>query len=167
METIKITTYSGLQFDFRHAGSDDGPLLAEFWRNVSRENLPARFLGENDPTLFDQPGSPGDRKAGPTSTFLAIGGDGAVVSIAILVSDRDPAEARVMVFTRDGVTSHGVSWALLERVLAEAKTRGFKAVTSVFDVKDVPAIRLELKMGFVDRHYPDNENLKLLRWVFE
>lgn len=71
-----------------------------------------------------------------------------------------------MVFTRDGITFHGVSWALLSRVLDEAHASGLQAVRSVFNVADVRAIRLELKMGFVESPYPDNPSLRLLQWTW-
>lgn len=71
-----------------------------------------------------------------------------------------------MVFTRDGITFHGISWALLDQMLLQAQEDGINIVTSVFSVEDVRAIRLERKMGFVETEYPGNERLRVLRWTF-
>ena len=164
MDAAKIKTFAGFEFDVHRLRSDDLPLLAEFWRHVSRENLETRFLGEDDPTQPKPPAQLTSQHGDTTSTFLATGGDGSVISIAILVSDATQSKARVMVFTRDGVTSHGVSWALLARVLDDARSEGIKSISSVLDKADIAAIRLELKMGFVESEYPHNPSLRLLEW---
>jgi hypothetical protein len=67
--------------------------------------------------------------------------------------------------TRDTVTFHGVSWALLTYVLGEARRDGIVTVTSVFSVEDARAIRLERQMGFVEEDYLDHANYRLLKWT--
>ena len=159
-----VKTFSGLQFEVRREGANDMALVADFWRHVSRTNLPARYVGVVDPS--DPEACASQAHEGRTSTFLAFGGDKAIICIAMLVSDVEHRSARVMAFTRDGITSHGVSWALLEYVLAEAQKDGILAVTSVLSLEDAPAVRLERKMGFVEADYPGNASYRLLRWTF-
>ena len=162
----KVTTYSGLQFDVREAGSEDRPLLVEFWRHVSRETVATRSIGTADPAVIDPMALGNSGEINRTTTLLALGGDGAVVAIAMLVPSPDPGEARAMVFTRDGITSHGISWALLDQILLKARGSGMSAVTSVFSAEDVRAIRLERQMGFVESGYPGNDKMRSLRWTF-
>ncbi len=167
MDPITITTYSGLQFDVRRAGPDDGPLLAEFWRHVSRENLATRYIGTDDPTHPDHANSGPGGQSDRTTTLLAFGGDGGVIAIASLIAEPDGGEARIMEFTRDRITAHGISWALLEQLLLCAQESGISAVTSVFSVEDVRAIELERQMGFVETDYPGDDRLRILRWTFD
>lgn len=158
-----LKTFSGLQFEVRRAARGDVELLIDFWRHVSRTNLQARYVGIVDPSELQPASSPAQE--GRTSTFLAFGGDGAIICIAMLVSDAEHKSARVMAFTRDAITFHGVSWALLDYVLGEARTDGISTVTSVLSVEDAQAIRLERKMGFVESCYADNSRYRVLEWT--
>ena len=157
-----IKAFSGLQFEVRRSTADDIELLTEFWRNVSPTNLEARYVNIVDPKALQAPSSLA--QDGRTSTFLALGGDGAIIGIAMLVSDAEHKTARVMAFTRDAATYHGVSWALLEYVLGEARADGIRTVSSVFSIEDARAIRLEREMGFVESDYPGNVRYRLLEW---
>lgn len=167
MNLITITTYSGLKFDVRRSGPDDGPLLAEFWRHVSRENLASRYVGMEDPTQPDRADLEKITQRERAKTLLAFGGDGAVIAAATVVAESEDGEARIVVVTRDGIKSHGISWALLEQMLFCAQESGISAVTSVFSADDVRAIGLERKMGFIETGYPGNDRLRILRWTFE
>lgn len=165
MDTTEIKTYSGLRFDFRPANTEDEAAVFEFWQHVSGKSNGARSLGIADPTRFDLVRSD-KRENGLTSTFLALGADGHVISIAVLVVDDDHSAARVMVFTRDEITFHGISWALLARVLTEAEAKGVATVSSILSSEDVAAIKLEVRMGFVETDYPDDASLRKLVWTF-
>lgn len=166
MKTYKIKTYSGFEFDVRLSAGADDALLAEFWTHVSKDRVGARLLGEDNIAQRVELGAPVDKLSDTTSTYLAIGGDGLVLAVAILICDHANKTARVMAFTRDGATFHGVSWALLAHVLEYAQAAGIETVSSVFDASDVNAIRLELKMGFTETVYPGEPSLRLLRWTW-
>ena len=166
MKLIKVTTYSGLQFDVRRADPDDGPLLVEFWRHVSRVNLATRYTGMDDPTHPNHAESEFGYKNDSKTSLLAFDGEGAIIAVASLVAESDDGAARIIVSTRDDVMSHGISWALLEQMLSEAQKRGLSAATSVFSAEDVRAIQLERKMGFVETDYPGNDHLRILHWTF-
>jgi len=152
MTMITIKTYAGFELNVRRSSDQDGPLLEDFWKRVSPIDLDRRS------------------KVGPhggacaTTTFLAFGGSG-LVAIAVLTTDLSSKHATVMVFTDDRATYHGVSWALLEHVLAEARNHGVQVVESVFGAQDIRASRLEQKMGFVEVPHPQTDGLKVLRWT--
>ena len=165
MTMTMVKTFSGVEFGLRRAGDGDAALLSEFWRHVSSVNLPARYVGMDDPN--EHAASVLDAHSSRTATFLAFGADGAVICVGILVADGDDHSARVLVFTRDGITNHGVSWAVLEVLLSEARQNGVLRVTSVFSVADARAIRLERKMGFVEADYPGHPGYRLLEWKLD
>ena len=156
MGLTTLKTFSGLRFDVRPAEESDAMHIAEFWRHVSRTNLAARYVGIENPINFEA--------SGRSSTFLALGGDGAIICMAILLSDAEHNTARVMAFTSDAITSHGVSWALLEYVLAEAQKDGIQTVSSVLAVDDARATRLERQMGFIETDFPGHAGYRLLQW---
>ena len=166
MNNSKIKTYSGFEFDVRLSTGADAALVADFWTHVSDEGVDARFLGEDVARQLAQSGAPAKQPSNTTSTYLAIGGDRLIISIASLICDHALKTARVIIFPREGVTFHGVSWALLAQVLEYAQAAGIEKVSSVFDAMDVDAIRLELKMGFVETFYPGEPRLRLLQWTW-
>lgn len=165
MTMMTVKTFSGLEFGLRRAGHDDATLLSDFWRHISPANRPARYIGMDDPA--EPAASVLDGQSGRTATFLAFGGNGAVIAVGILVADVDGHTARVMVFTRDEITNHGISWAVLEALLTHARQAGIIRVTSVFSVADARAIRLERKMGFSEADFPGHPDYRLLEWNLE
>lgn len=166
MNNSNIKTYSGFEFEVRPSTGADAALVADFWTHVSDDGVDARFLGEDDARQLASSGAPSNQPSNTTSTYLAIGGDGLIISIASLICDHELKTARVIIFTRQEATFHGVSWALLAQVLEYAQAAGIEKVSSVFDATDVDAIRLELKMGFVEAFHPGEPRLRLLQWTW-
>lgn len=146
----KIETYAGLRLDVREAEADDRALLDVFCRHVAAAGPSRRAADADD---------------GRTTTFLAFGGDGGLVAIAMLTPGPDGDKADVRLFTDERATHHGVSWALLEHVLTCARGKGLKTVESIFSAADVRASRLERTMGFEEVGHPGPGGLTTLRWT--
>lgn len=154
MTLTRIATYSGLEFDVRPADVQDRARLDAFWPHISKDALARRSANPADAA-----------RANMTQTFLAFGGDAALIAVAVLTPDRAGDTADVQLFTDDRATYHGVSWAFLEHVLMCARDSDVKTVESTFSADDVRASRLDRKMGFVEVGQGGEGDVKTLRWT--
>ena len=158
--TTRIKTSSGLDFDVRLASADDQPRLIEFWKHVSPLDLARRAIG------IGEAGSAPPAGGADTTEYLAFDGDHVLIAVALLVTDRGDEAARTTVCTDARATHHGVSWALLDHVLRDARAAGIRTVESLFSKQDVHAALLERKMGFVEVDHAGDGDMTLLRWTF-
>jgi len=88
------------------------------------------------------------------------------LDLARLVTDRGYEAARTTVCTDARATHHGVSWALLDHVLRDARAAGIRTVESLFSKQDVHAALLERKVGFVEVDHAGEGDMTLLRSTF-
>ena len=146
--TEKVTR-AGIPLEIRPASARDVELLADIYRHLSPQDMRFRFkqsIEQLDPedlkTLVD-------REAGMTS-FLAFSG-GTAIACATLVGDPGSNSAEVILSVRPDWKGRGVSWTLLEEVLARATAAGLKRISSVELSEDLEAINLQREMGFVAR----------------
>jgi len=146
--TEKVTR-AGIPLEIRPASAADVELLADIYRHLSPQDMRFRFkqpIEQLDPedlrTLVD-------REAGMTS-LLAFSG-GTAIACATLVGDAGGNSAEVILSVRPDWKGRGVSWTLLEEVLARAAAAGLKRISSVELGEDLEAINLQREMGFVAR----------------
>jgi acetyltransferase len=144
-----LTTRSGVVLHVTLAGPDDAALLRSFFRQVSPEDLRYRFLGTVTEIADDQLATMTD--AALTTTFLARNEDGEIVAVATLAPEPETDNAEVALSVRADSKHRGISWTLLDHVLAVAKARGFEMISSLEAGGNRDAIALEKEMGFITR----------------
>jgi acetyltransferase len=84
-------------------------------------------------------------------TYIAFAEDGTPVACCTLAEEQRGQSAEVTLSVRSDWKGRGVSWTLLEHVLACAAARGLRRVTSLESGDDREAINLQREMGFVAR----------------
>jgi acetyltransferase len=149
-DAVRLKTRSGFAVNVAQAGPDDKDELREFFRHVSPEDLRFRFLE----TVKQVDEAVLKRMVEGVSdvTFLArIVPQGTLIAAATLSVAGDHDKAEVAMSTSSAWKNKGVSWTLLEHVLAYAKARGFTAVSSLESADNREAIALEREMGFIAR----------------
>jgi len=142
-------TRAGVSLRIRAASATDVDLLADIYRHLSPQDMRFRFkrsIEQLDPAELRYLV---DREAGMTS-YLAFSGDVAI-ACATLVRDQRCASAEVILSVRPDRKGQGVSWTLLEDVLARAAAAGLTRISSVELGDDSDAINLQREMGFVAR----------------
>jgi acetyltransferase len=143
-------TRDGVVLHVAQAAPEDRTALRAFFGKMTPDDLRFRFLEAiktvDDAVIRHMVEGVDD------VTFLARNGaDGALVAVATLATGGDRQKADVALATLPAWKSKGVSWTLLEHVLACAKERGFVVVSSLEAAGNHAAIALEREMGFVAR----------------
>lgn len=157
-----LVTRSGTEIHVRPAVPGDETGLAEFFRNVTPGDLYRRYLTaihevdrarlreltrDDDPLSID---------------FLAIDpDDGTILATAMLATDRAFDIGEFAVCTRDDAKHQGISWTLLDHLVAYATEQGIARLQSIETWDDPAAMTLERDMGFTLRRDPRDAKLVL------
>jgi len=160
--TADLVTRGGVSLHVRPVVPDDEALLADLFAHVSMEDLRYRFL-----TGLRQVGR--DRLVpmcqvdyARTINFLAFAGE-TIVASAMLVSDPDRKRAELALAVRDGFKGKGISWTLVEHVLAYAAAEGIESIESIESRDNRAALALEREAGFIALPVPGDPTSILVR----
>jgi len=145
-----LTTRSGAKLHVRPGRSEDCELLADLFAHVSAADLRFRFMGTIKKVSKDQLEALLDPSQG-MATYIAFAEDGPPVACCTLAEQSGGQSAEVTLSVRSDWKGRGVSWTLLEHVLACAAARGLRRVSSLESGDDREAINLQREMGFVAR----------------
>ncbi|OMJ33067.1 hypothetical protein BSZ14_05245 [Sphingomonas sp. Sph1(2015)] len=142
-----LITRDGTALHVRPVRADDEALLADLFHHVSPEDLRFRFL-----TGLREVGR--DRLVAMTQLdyaramhFLAFV-DSRLVASAMIVGDADRAHAEVALSVDAGFKGRGISWTLMQHVLAYARAEGYQTIESIESQGNRAALSLEKEMGF-------------------
>ena len=160
--TVQTRTRGGLNVRMRPATPADREALAAFFAGLSPEDLRHRFLASLK-TVDDRQLTRMTRNdGGPDMTFVSCdAAHGAILAVATLATGLDAARAEVAVSVRSDLKGKGLSWSLLQHVLAYARAQGVKVVESIETADNYPALDLEREMGFTVRPVSDDYGLRL------
>lgn len=158
-----LTTRSGFSLKLRSANESDGPLLAEFFGHVSKDDIRFRFLSGMKQvgsaqlallTRFDHGRADHLLAFHPTAGFL--------LASAMLALEDDPEQAEVAIALHADFKNHGIGWCLLDHLANVAASMGVRTIRSIENRGNRSAIELEREMGFTSRSYPGDSTLMLL-----
>ena len=159
---ILARTQGGLEVRMRPATPADQAALAAFFAGLSPEDLRHRFLASLKTVDERQLARMTRHDGGPDITFVSCdAADGAILAVATLATGLDAARAEVAVSVRSDLKGKGLSWSLLQHVLAHARAHGVKVVESIETADNHPALDLEREMGFTVRPVSDDHGLRL------
>ncbi len=159
-----LTTREGVALHVRPVMPDDEPRLAEFFGQVSPEDLRFRFLSAIHEVGHERLAAMTQIDYRRAMHFLAFAGDELVAS-AFLVSDPDRARAEVAISVRTGWKRKGVSWTLMQHVRRYAEAQAIGSVESLESSENHAALQLEREMGFTTTPCPDSPTETLVRKV--
>lgn len=142
-----LLTRSGLSLHVRPVRPDDEPLLAAFFDRVSEEDLRFRFLSGMRHVGRDRLVAMTQIDYARTMHFLAFAG-GRLIASALIACDPDRRRAEVAVSVDAAYKGRGVSWTLMQHVIAYARAEGIETLESVESVDNRSALKLEREMGF-------------------
>lgn len=145
----ELATRSGATIHVRIGDAADHAQLVDFFTRVSREDRSFRF-GDADTEASAAEIAPMLASDGVV-TFLAFDAEDRLVACASLFDQPDGQTAEVSLTVAEGEKGKGISWTLLEHVIAHAKERGLRRVVSRESGEERAAINLEREMGFIPR----------------
>jgi acetyltransferase len=160
--SANLLTRTGMAIYVRPVRSDDEPLLEQFFKRVSPEDLRFRFLGGVVEVGHDRLAMMTRVDYRRTITFLAIDpAEGSILSAAMLAAEPDRTRAEVALTTRSDVKQQGVSWTLFEHVLRYAKAEGIGAIEALEYADHEAALQMERELGFVVTSDPEDATLRI------
>lgn len=162
-EQAELETHTGFRFTVRPVRRDDEAALGEFFARVTHEDLRFRFLTSVREVSHDRLAAMTGVDHDKTENFLAFDSDGTVVATAMLAIDDAREAGEVAISIRPDYKLRGISWSLLEHVVAYAEARGLKWIESIEDRENRAAISLEREMGFIIEPIEDDPTHVLVR----
>ncbi|MCW6535989.1 bifunctional acetate--CoA ligase family protein/GNAT family N-acetyltransferase [Sphingomonas lycopersici] len=142
-----LTTRSGVLLHIRPVRPDDEALLAEFFQRVSPEDLRFRFLTGLREVGRDRLVAMTQIDYARTMHFLAFN-EGRLIASAVLACNPRHTHAEVALSVDAGFKEQGVSWTLMQHVIAYARAEGIDTIDSIESADNRTALALEHEMGF-------------------
>ncbi|MCW6530217.1 bifunctional acetate--CoA ligase family protein/GNAT family N-acetyltransferase [Sphingomonas sp. MMSM20] len=142
-----LTTRGGVLLHVRPVRPDDEALLSEFFHRVSPEDLRFRFLTGLREVGRDRLVAMTQIDYARTMHFLAFN-EGRLVASAVLACNPRHTHAEVALSVDAGFKEQGVSWTLMQHVIAYARAEGIETIESIESADNRTALALEHEMGF-------------------
>ncbi|MBX3531969.1 MAG: GNAT family N-acetyltransferase [Rhizobiaceae bacterium] len=159
-----LETRSGLRLEVRPVGPADEEILADFFANVTPQDLRFRFLGGmrevSHERLMDMVRVDHVTK----ETFVAtVEGGMTVAAVAMLACDAELERGEIAISVRSGFKHLGVGWEMLRHVVQSAKAMGVRSIECVESRENHEAIELEREQGFSAEADPEDPTFVILR----
>lgn len=154
-----LTTHSGFRFDIRRARLADEPVVAEFFKHVTPEDLRFRFLGTMKQVSHERLVAMTRSDDASIHNFLAFSTDGMLIAVATLASDATGKRGEVAICIRQDRKHLGVGWEFLRHLARYAQEQGLETLQSIEDRENHATIELEREMGFTVSTDPDDPTL--------
>ncbi|OYX63317.1 MAG: GNAT family N-acetyltransferase [Sphingomonadales bacterium 32-64-17] len=163
--TVQLVTRTGFKFGVRAVAAADEPALADFFRQVTPDDLRFRFLSAvrevSHARLEEMINVDQER----TESFIVTAPDegDAIVAAAMLAADPAGERAEVAISMRADHKGLGIGWTLLDHLAKHAEAKGVRVLESVESRANRAAISLEREMGFIAEPVEGDSTLVVLR----
>lgn len=154
-----LTTHTGFRFEVRPTRPADEPVVAEFFKHVTPEDLRFRFLGTMKEVSHERLVAMTRADDPSIHNFLAFSADGMLIAVATLASDATGKRGEVAICIRQDRKHLGVGWEFLRYLARFAQEHGLETLQSIEDRENHAAIELERDMGFTVSTDPDDPTL--------
>lgn len=158
-----LTTHTGFRFEVRSARLDDEPIVAEFFKHVTPEDLRFRFLGAVREVSHERLVAMTSSDDPHIHNFLAFSTDGMLIAVATLAADPADRRGEVAICIREDRKHLGVGWEFLSYIARYADDHGIETIESLESRENRAAIEVERDMGFTVTMDPDDPTLVLVR----
>lgn len=154
-----LVTRSGLRLSVRPVSRDDGPMLKEFFAQVTIDDLRFRFLSGVNSVSDAQIAAMIQVDHKTTEDFLAFLEDGTLAATALVARDDAGDRAEVAVVVRADCKGKGIGWTMLDHVAAYARAKGVTTLEAVESRQNQKALAVERDSGFSFKPYEDDSTL--------
>lgn len=164
-ESDQLVTRTGFRFDVRRVAERDTAALAEFFRQVTPEDLRFRFLTAinevSHARLLDLIRVDQQR----TESFLVTpaGEDEPVLAAAMLAADAAGERGEVAISIRADHKGRGIGWTLLDHLARRARNKGIQVLEAIESRENRDAITIEREMGFTAEAVEGDPTIVVLR----
>jgi acetyltransferase len=156
-----VTLRDGEKVLIRPLTPDDGVLYPDFLGEVTGEDLRLRFFApmrEVSPDLIDKliHYNPAEAMA-----FVAIAEEsGRLLGVVRLHNDPGGKRGEFAILLRSRLKGHGLGWLMMKHMIANAKTRGLKAVRGQVLNENATMLQMCEELGFHVADDPDERGVK-------
>jgi acetyltransferase len=162
-----LVTRDGIALTVRPVCVEDTEALEQFFDAISDDDRRFRFLTAVRHVGHDQIQPLTQVDHWRTESFVAFDkGTAALVASAMLACDAQMETGEIAISVHRDYRGHGVAWALLDVLAAEAQRRGLKRVISIEDRGNRAAIELEREKGFEAHGVDGDAHLVMLEKRF-
>ncbi|CDX13522.1 conserved hypothetical protein [Mesorhizobium plurifarium] len=161
--TSTLITHTGFRFEVRRARPDDEPLVAEFFKHVTPEDLRFRFLGAVREVSHERLVAMTRSDDPHIHNFLAFSTDGMLIAVATLAADPADRRGEVAICIREDRKHLGVGWEFLGYIARYADDHDIETIESIESRENRAAIELEREMGFTVTTDSDDPTLVLVQ----
>lgn len=158
-----VTTRIGLRLRIRPAQLGDRAALAQFFQNVTRDDLRFRFLSAIREVSSERLDELLNVDHERIEDLLAFDEEGQIAGSAMIAIDQTRDNAEVAIVIRRDLKGRGIGWSLLEQAAAYARQKGVKVLRSIESRANYAAIAVERDMGFTVTAVPEDPTLVVVR----
>jgi RimJ/RimL family protein N-acetyltransferase len=166
LEPVLLTLRDGRRVTVRAVRADDREALQTAVRGLSMEARHSRFfspLRELPPSLLERATHPDPENE---RQLVAVGADGdeeRIVGGARYAATATPGNCEFAVAIADDWTGHGLARRLLELLMDDARTRGFRRMEGFVLTTNTGMLALARRLGFVESASSEGPTVRLVR----
>lgn len=143
-----LVTRSGVRLHVRAATGADEPALAQFFANVTPEDLRFRFLSTVPAVSHDRLVEM-TRGDDPRAENLVVADDaGVLLATAMLAGDAAGERAEAAIAIRRDRKGLGIGWTLLDYLVGRARGQGYRTIEALEDRANSGALAVERDLAF-------------------
>ncbi|MDG4875280.1 GNAT family N-acetyltransferase [Mesorhizobium sp. WSM4935] len=158
-----LITHTGFRFEVRRARPEDEPLVAEFFKHVTPEDLRFRFLGAVREVSHERLVAMTRSDDPHIHNFLAFSTNGTLIAVATLAADPADRRGEVAICIREDRKHLGIGWEFLGYIARYADDHDIETIESIESRENRAAIKLEREMGFIVATDPGDPTLVLVQ----
>lgn len=160
-----LITNTGYYLRVRPALPEDRDKLAMFLAALSPEDSRHRFPGLRGRDRVENMLGHDERSRLSFLAFERFTGE--LIAVATVDIEQSDGSAQFAVVTRSDRKSRGVSWSLLQHVLAYARRAGIRRLQSIEHADHQRALKLEREMGFTVHPCLNDKRLMIAEKVLD
>jgi acetyltransferase len=162
----RLTTSGGFTIDLRPIRPADASLYPAFLRGLTERDIGLRLLAPRKHFPHDFLARLTQIDYAREMAFVALATDsGALLGVGRLTADPDYARAEYSVIVRSDMQGKGIGWAIMEQLLAYARSEGLRMVEGFVLAENAEMLKLSRELGFEVRQMPDDPALFQVRMV--
>ncbi len=156
----QVVLKNGLTCLFRPILPEDEPLLRQFIRKVTKEDLYYRYFSEINEFTHEDLANMTQIDYDREMAFVAIpiNQKDEIIGVAQAISDADNIDAEFSVLVRSDLKGLGIGQRLLEKMITYTRNHGLKRLNGITMPRNWAMISLARKLGFCVE-IPDNDDI--------
>jgi acetyltransferase len=144
----QVTTNGGFAISLRPIRPEDAALYPRFVAGLTERDLRLRLLAPRKHFPDDFLARLTQIDYAREMAFVALDAEGALLGVGRLTANSDYTRADFAVIVRSDIHGHGVGWALMQQLIAYARSEGLAELDGVVHAENTEMLRMARELGF-------------------